>query len=85
MLELPLGGGSGERHVQRMPEPGRRDPLTSAHSEHMSSFSKLEVICLSRALGVDLQTAVQHAVSSYSYLQMTRTPALQQGLSNVWL
>ena len=36
MLELPLGGGSGERHVQRMPESGRRDPLTSAHSERMS-------------------------------------------------
>ena len=33
MLELPLGGGSGERHVQRMPEAvsegvfGIRDPL----------------------------------------------------------
>ena len=29
MLELPLGGGSGERHVQRMPEPRRRDLRTS--------------------------------------------------------
>ena len=29
MLELPLGGGSGERHVQKMPERGRRDPLNS--------------------------------------------------------
>ena len=27
MLEPPLGGGSGERHGQRMPEPCRRDPL----------------------------------------------------------
>ena len=38
-----------------------------------------------RALGVDLQTAVQHAVSSHSYWHMARTPALQQGLSNAWL
>ena len=36
MLELPLGGGSGERHVQGMPESVRRDPLTSSHSERMS-------------------------------------------------
>ena len=34
ILEPPLGGGSGERHVQGMPESGRRDPLTSAHSVH---------------------------------------------------
>ena len=32
----PLGGGSGERHVQRMPESGRRGPLTSAYSERVS-------------------------------------------------
>ena len=38
MLELPLGGGSGERHVQRMPGPGRRDPLTSAYSKRAASF-----------------------------------------------
>ena len=49
MLEPPLGRdeeaelceaaarqGSGERHVQRMPESGRRDPRTSAHSERRS-------------------------------------------------
>ena len=29
MLEPPLGGGSGEQHVQRMPEPGRRDLRSS--------------------------------------------------------
>ena len=38
MLEPPLGGGAGERHVQRMPEPGRRDPPTSAYSECAASF-----------------------------------------------
>jgi len=38
-----------------------------------------------RALGVDLQTAIQHGVSSHSYWHMARTPALQQGLSNAWL
>ena len=38
MLEPPLGGGAGERHVRRMPEPGRRDPLTSAYSECAASF-----------------------------------------------
>ena len=39
MLEPPLGGGSGERHVQTMPEPGRRDPLTSAYSERASIYN----------------------------------------------
>ena len=29
MREPPLGGGSGERHVQKMPEPRRRDLLNS--------------------------------------------------------
>ena len=44
-------------------------------------------------LGIDLTTNVfalhgvdrLHAVSSHSYWHMTRTPALQQGLSNAWL
>ena len=37
------------------------------------------------ALGVSLQTAIQHGVSSKSYWHMARTPALQQALSNAWL
>ena len=36
-------------------------------------------------LGVSLQTAIQHSVSSKSYWHMARTPALQQALSNAWL
>ena len=36
-------------------------------------------------LGVSLQTAIQHGVSSQSYWHMARTPALQQALSNAWL
>ena len=36
-------------------------------------------------LGVSLQTAIQHRVSSKSYWHMARTPALQQALSNAWL
>lgn len=37
------------------------------------------------ALGVSLETAIQHGVSSKSYWHMARTPALQQALSNAWL
>jgi RNA-directed DNA polymerase len=36
-------------------------------------------------LGVTLQTAIQHSVSSKSYWHMARTPAVQQALSNAWL
>ena len=36
-------------------------------------------------LGVSLQTAIQHSVSSKSYWHMARTPALQHALSNAWL
>ena len=36
-------------------------------------------------LGVKLQTAIQHSVSSKSYWHMARTPAVQQALSNAWL
>ena len=36
-------------------------------------------------LGVTLQTAIQHGVSSKSYWHMARTPAVQQALSNAWL
>ena len=36
-------------------------------------------------LGVSLQTAIQHSVSSKSNWHMARTPALQQALSNAWL
>jgi len=37
------------------------------------------------ALGVDLKSAIQHGVSSNSYWQMSRTPVIQQGVSNAWL
>ena len=36
-------------------------------------------------LGVSLQTAIQHSVSSKRYWRMARTPAMQQALSNAWL
>ena len=36
-------------------------------------------------LGVSLQTAIQHVVSSKRYWRMARTPAMQQALSNAWL
>ena len=36
-------------------------------------------------LGVSLQTAIQHSVSSKSYWHMARTPAVHQALSNAWL
>jgi RNA-directed DNA polymerase len=35
--------------------------------------------------GVALDTAIQHAVSSRGYWHMSRTPGLQQALSNAWL
>ena len=37
------------------------------------------------ALGVSLKSAIQHGVSSKSYWHMSRTPAVQQALSNAWL
>ena len=37
MLEPPLGGGSGERHVQRMPGPVRRGLLLCPHSNALLS------------------------------------------------
>jgi RNA-directed DNA polymerase len=37
------------------------------------------------ALGVRLETAIQHGVSSKGYWHMARTPAMQQALSNAWL
>ena len=37
------------------------------------------------ALGVDLKSAIQHGVSSNSYWQMSRTPVINQAISNVWL
>jgi cell division inhibitor SulA len=37
------------------------------------------------ALGVNLITAIKHALSSHSYWHMARTPALQQALNNAWL
>ena len=37
------------------------------------------------ALGVSLKSAIQHGVSSNSYWQMSRTPVIQQAVSNAWL
>ncbi len=37
------------------------------------------------ALGVNLKSAIQHGVSSNSYWQMSRTPVIQQAVSNAWL
>ena len=37
------------------------------------------------ALGVDLKSAIQHGVSSNSYWQMSRTPVMNQAVSNAWL
>ena len=36
-------------------------------------------------LGVSLQTAIEHSVSSKRYWRMARAPALQQALSTAWL
>ena len=36
-------------------------------------------------VGVSLKLAIQHSVSSNSYWQMSRTPLIQQAVSNVWL
>ena len=38
-----------------------------------------------RELGVNLEMAIRHAVSSKSYWHMARTPALQIAMSNAWL
>ena len=95
MLEPPLGGGAGERHVQRMPEPRRRVnlPETQTAPGHIAlretadrPILPFEIPGQSLALGIDLQTVIRHAVSihwpSHDYWHMVRTPALQQGLSN---
>jgi RNA-directed DNA polymerase len=37
------------------------------------------------ALGVSLKSAIQHGCSSNSYWQMSRTPVINQGISNAWL
>lgn len=37
------------------------------------------------ALGVRLKSAIQHGVSSNGYWQMSRTPVIQQAVSNAWL
>lgn len=37
------------------------------------------------ALGVSLKSAIQHGVSSNSYWQMSRTPVINQAVSNAWL
>ena len=40
LCEAAARQGSGERHIQKMSESGRRDPLTSADSEQMSGVSR---------------------------------------------
>ncbi|AGX88243.1 integron/retron-type RNA-directed DNA polymerase [Candidatus Symbiobacter mobilis CR] len=35
--------------------------------------------------GVSLKSAIQHGVSSNSYWKMSRTPVINQAISNVWL
>ena len=37
------------------------------------------------ALGASLKSAIQHGVSSNSYWQMSRTPVINQAISNAWL
>jgi RNA-directed DNA polymerase len=37
------------------------------------------------ALGVSPKSAIQHGVSSNSYWQMSRTPVINQAISNAWL
>ena len=37
------------------------------------------------ALGISLKSAIQHGVSSNSYWQMSRTPVINQAISNAWL
>jgi RNA-directed DNA polymerase len=37
------------------------------------------------ALGVSLKSAIQHGCSSNSYWQMSRTPVINQAISNAWL
>jgi RNA-directed DNA polymerase len=37
------------------------------------------------ALGVSLKSAIQHGCSSNSYWQMSRTPVINQAVSNAWL
>lgn len=37
------------------------------------------------ALGVSLKLAIQHGCSSNSYWQMSRTPVINQAISNAWL
>jgi hypothetical protein len=37
------------------------------------------------ALGVSLKPAIQHGVSSNSDWQMSRTPVINQAVSNAWL
>jgi hypothetical protein len=36
-------------------------------------------------LGVSLKSAIQHGCSSNSYWQMSRTPVINQAISNAWL
>ena len=86
MLEPPLGGGAGERHVQRMPETCRRLnlPETQTAPGHISRretadrpILKYEIPVFPTDLAADLQTAIQHAVSSqgpnHSYWQIARS------------
>ena len=71
MLEPPIGGGTGERHVRRMPEPRRKVnlPETQTAPGYIAlretadrPILQFELPGQSLALGIDLQTAIQHAV-----------------------
>ncbi|AGX88482.1 group II intron maturase-specific domain protein [Candidatus Symbiobacter mobilis CR] len=37
------------------------------------------------ALGVSLKSEIQHGVSSNRYWQMSRTPVINQAISNAWI
>ena len=71
MLEPPLRGRAGERHVQKMPEPRRRVnlPETQTAPGYIALRETADRPILqfehpgqSLALGIDLQTTIQHAV-----------------------
>ena len=86
MLEPPLGGGAGERHVQRMPEPRRRVsfPKNQIALGYIAlretadrPILQFEIPGQSLALGIDLQTAIRHAVMpSCRHASTDRTTAI---------
>ena len=71
LCETAARQGAGERHVQRMPEPRRRVnlPETQTAPGYIAlretadrPILQFELPGQSLALGIDLQTAIQHAV-----------------------